>query len=320
MKRLYAIAASLLAAFVLCACAAGTPQTDRLLAMSANPAPGERSLPVRAELEEVPFFAQEDFYCGPAALAMILAWSGEDTDQHEIARQIYTPGRQGTLRTDILGGARRNGRLAIPIHTLEDMFREIDTGHPVIVFQNLGLETYPVWHYAVAVGYDLDEEVVILRSGKNRRHLTRLTTFERTWARGDYWALAVLPPDTLPATAGEPVVLEAAAGLERAGQRDAARIAYTTIAERWPETAGSWIGLGNLRYAEGDLAGAEAAFRRATVIAPGQGTGWNNLAVVLGELGRRTEAVRAAETAVSTGEGDMEEFRRTLQEVRGPSA
>lgn len=320
MKRLHAIAASLLAAFVLCACAAGTPQTDRLLATTANAEPGEQSLPVRAELDEVPFFAQEDFYCGPAALAMVLAWSGEDTDQHEIAQQIYTPGRQGTLRTDVLGGARRNGRLAIPVHTLGDMFREIDAGHPVIVFQNLGLEMYPVWHYAVAVGYDLDEEVIILRSGTERRHLTRLTTFERTWARSEYWALAVLPPDTLPATAGEPVVLEAAAGLERAGQHEAARTAYRTMTERWPAAPGAWIGLGNLDYASGNLAGAEVAFRRATEIAPHNGTGWNNLAVVLGDLGRHAEAVRAAETAIATGDGDQEEFRRTLDEVRGPSA
>lgn len=316
MPRLVKTPALLLALSLLLAACAGTPQTDRLLAGSAAGQGEEEALPRRVELREVPFFAQEDFYCGPAALAMALAWGGVDTDQHAIARQIYTPGRQGTLRADVIGGARRNGHLAVPVNGLDNLLREIAAGHPVIVFQNLGLDIHQVWHFAVAVGYDLDEETIVLRSGPDARRVTKLTTFERTWARGHHWALAVLPPDMLPETAGEPAVLEAAAGIERAGRLDAARTAYETIAARWPAAPGSWIGLGNVAYAGGALDRAEAMFRRATEAAPEDGTGWNNLAVVLSERGRRDEAIRAAERAIATGRGDVAEFRRTLDEVR----
>src|SRR3546814_2318796 len=43
--------------------------------------PAGEPLPRQVELSEVPFFPQEDYYCGPAALATVLAWGGVDTDQ-----------------------------------------------------------------------------------------------------------------------------------------------------------------------------------------------------------------------------------------------
>ena len=62
-------AARLLGALLLLALGAcAAPQTAQLVQD-----PGD--LPPRAEAAEVPFFAQERYYCGPAALAMVLAWS-----------------------------------------------------------------------------------------------------------------------------------------------------------------------------------------------------------------------------------------------------
>lgn len=300
-------------ALLLAACA-GTPQADRVLAAytaSGHAAP----LPARAELSDVPFFPQEAYYCGPAALAMVLAWGGVDTTQDEIAQLIYTPARQGTLRTDVLGGARRHGRLAVTVDTLEDLLGEVAAGHPVIVFQNLGLDWFQQWHFAVAIGYDLEEGDLILHSGLNERKVMPLTVFENTWRRGDFWALVVLPPDRLPATAAEHEVLQAAAAIERVGDFAAARAAYRAMAQRWPDSFGARFGYGNTLYAQGDLAGAEAAFREAARIEPEVGAAWNNLAVVLSEQGRREEARAAARTAIETGRGDIEEYRRTLTEI-----
>ena len=69
-----------------------TPQTDRLLDAGAG-------LPTRAEVAEVPFYPQEEYYCGPAALAMALSWSGVPVTQEDLAAQVYTPGREGTLQS-----------------------------------------------------------------------------------------------------------------------------------------------------------------------------------------------------------------------------
>lgn len=295
---------------MLAACA-GTPQSDRLLAAGA----AADHLPVRAEVTGVPFFPQEERYCGPASLAMVLAWGGIATDQERIGEEIYTPGREGTLVSDVLGGARRHGRLAVPVNTLDDLLAEIAAGHPVIVFQNLGLDWYQQWHFAVAIGYDLDAGTLTLHSGLDERRVTPLDTFEHTWRRGDYWALVVLPPETLPASGSEAEVVDAAVAIERLGLTGDAAQAYGATVERWPGSGPAWLGLGNTSYAMGNLSGAADAFGRATVADPDFGAAWNNLAVVLAELGHTNAAIDAAEKAIATGSGDLDEYRRTLDEV-----
>lgn len=307
LARRAAFAASALILWALAGCA--TPQTAHLL---AEPPAG---LPARAEVSGVPFIPQEEYYCGPASLAMALNWSGLPATQEEIAAQVYTPGRKGTLQSDMVAAARRNGRLAVPVSDLDHLIAELAAGHPVVVFQNLGFGWFPVWHYAIAIGYDLDAGDLILHSGLDERRRTPLTTFERTWARGDHWALVVLPPDQLPATADEVSVLRAATGLEQAGRMREAAIAYATIAERWPDSLEPWIGLGNASYAAGALDRAAAAFRTATERHPESGAAWNNLAHVLGEQGRRAEAIAAARRAVRIGGPDVATYRATLREV-----
>jgi Peptidase_C39 like family/Tetratricopeptide repeat len=296
---------------MLCALAGcATPQTDRLLEAPTG-------LPLRAEVSGVPFFPQEKYYCGPAALAMVLSWSGPPATQEEIAAQVYTPGRAGTLQSDMVAGAQRNGRLAAPIMELSDLAAELAAGHPVVVFQNLGLSWFPVWHYAVAIGYDLSAGDLILHSGLDARRALPLATFERTWARADHWGLVVLPPEKLPASADEVVVLRAASSLEQAGRTREARMAYAAIAERWPDRLEAWIGLGNAAYAAGDLEEAENAFRTATERHPDAPAAWNNLAHVLGEKGRRLDAIAAAERAVRLGGPSAATYRATLREVSG---
>ncbi len=291
----------------LAGCAA--TQTEQLLEQ-----PGD--LPPQAEIAEVPFFPQERYHCGPAALAMVLAWSGLPVTAEDLVSQVYTPGREGTLRSDILSGSRRNGRLAVEVRQLEALLSEIAAGHPVLVFQNLGLDVLPQWHFAVAVGYDLRGPTIILHSGTEARRSVALATFERTWRRGDFWALAVLAPDQIPVSAGQRDVVEAAAGLERAGQLSEAETAYTTALARWPESHTALMGLGNTRFARKDATGAEAAYRRAIELRPSAAEAWNNLAYALKALGRRSEAISAAQRAVALGDARTSRYRDSLEEIR----
>ena len=50
-------------------------------------------LPQRAELKEVPFHAQEEYHCGPAALAMVLNAAGVGATPVALVEQVYLPGR-----------------------------------------------------------------------------------------------------------------------------------------------------------------------------------------------------------------------------------
>jgi hypothetical protein len=308
-----ALAPLLLIALALGACAT-PPQVTEL-----RRDPG--ALPPRVELADVPFFPQEELWCGPAAIAMVLAWSGLPVTQEEMAREVYTPGREGTLQTDLLAGARRNGRLAVEVTELRSLLTELAAGNPVLVFQNLGLDAIPQWHYAVATGYELEPAAsLILHSGLEARRVTPLGTFERTWARAAHWALVVTAPDRLPATATLEPALGAALGIERAGRAAEAAIAYETVAARWPESFGAWMGLGNARYALQDPAAAERAFRRAAEADPTAPQPWNNLAYALAGQGRRAEAIAAAERAVALGGDKAEPYRATLQELSAAPA
>jgi predicted Zn-dependent protease len=109
----------------------------------------------------------------------------------------------------------------------------------------------------------------------------------------------VLPPDRLPATAGEQAVLEAAAALERADRPNDAAYAFATILTRWPDSLPAWIGLGNAAYATGDKRRAAAAFASAAEQHPDSFAAWQNLAFVLNELGETAAATEAATRAAT---------------------
>jgi hypothetical protein len=284
-------------------------------ALQLSPTMATARLPRAAELAGVPFFPQERYACGPASLAMVLAWSGLAVGPDDLMPQAYTPGREGTLRTDVLSAARRHGRLAVRVGTRPDLLAELAAGHPVLVFQNLGLRWIPQWHFAVAIGYDLDAGTLVLHSGTRARYVTPLWTFERTWARADQWAVVILPPGRLPATADERGVIQAASGLERAGRHGEAATAYLALLQRWPRSYPGFVGLGNARYRLGDYAGAEDAFRGAIRLRPDDPAAWNNLAHALVGQQRRDDAIAAAAEALRLARDDVETYRATLTEV-----
>jgi ABC-type bacteriocin/lantibiotic exporter with double-glycine peptidase domain len=186
------------------------------------------NLPLSIELEAVPFYAQSDHQCGPSSLAMALTYSGLPITPQALQSQVYTPSRKGSLQMAMVGATRRQGRIAYPILGMNSIWPEIAAGHPVIVLQNNGLSWIPIWHYAVVIGYNYIESSVILRSGLTERKVMTFNTFEKTWARGNYWGLIVLKPTQLPAIAREKDYLAAVVGLEKARHFQAAIKGYQT--------------------------------------------------------------------------------------------
>ena len=75
-----------------------------------------------------------------------------------------------------------------------------------------------------------------------------------------------------------------------------------------------------MRYAAGDLDGAEAAYRAALEHHPGAAAAWNNLADVLAAQGARGEALIAARRAVDLGGAHAEVYRQTLEQIGGAPA
>ncbi len=247
---------------------------------------------------------------------MVLNWSGVGVGPAQVAPQTFTPSRKGSLQADMIGAARRNDRISFPLQGgMNGLLREIAGGHPVIVLQNLGLGWVPVWHYAVAIGFDLERDELILHSGLHREYRRPLGLFDRTWARSGRWGQVVLPPGQLPVELDEADVLDALVGFERVDPDSAPR-AYEAATARFPESAPAWLGLGNARYRAHDLPGAANAFAHAAEV-PGtrRGPALNNLAHVLMELGQRNEARAAIERALALDDPWRTTYQRTLEEI-----
>ena len=287
-----------------------TPQLQALLDGEST------ALPQRVELDAVPFYAQEAYQCGPAALAMVLEAGGKATQPEALKSQVYIPDRQGSLQVEMLAAARRNGFVAVELSPrLSDLLAEIAAGNPAVVLQNLALDWVPVWHYAVAIGYDLKERRIVLRSGTERRLEMSLSTFERTWQRGGYWAMLALPPGRFPASVGPAEYLSAVTKLEKAGPPESAQAAYQQALKRWPDQFTALMGAGNTAYRAGDLEEAERAFRQATRVYPKSAAAHNNLAQTLADLDRYEEALAEARLAVGLG-GPLENTSiRTLDAI-----
>jgi tetratricopeptide (TPR) repeat protein len=281
-------------ASLLAGCAASPPLSDGL------PSSAPRSI----ELARTPFFPQEDYQCGPAALAALLVASGVPATPESLAPEVFIPGRRGSLSLELIGAARRHGRLPYELDTTADeMVAELEAGRPVLVLQNLGATRLPIWHYAVLIGYDVERNVAVLRSGKDHRVEMRWQRFAGTWHRGGRFALTTLPPARIPEHATPARFIEAAAGLEAAGQRRAAGEAYEAAIRRWPDEPLAWLGRGNVAYAEGDRAAAADAYQRAIRLAPENPAPRNNLAELLLDAGCLDESRRQVERAAALADG-----------------
>jgi tetratricopeptide (TPR) repeat protein len=258
-------------------------------------------LPVIADIKGVPFFPQEDYECGPASLAMVATAAGVKVKPEDLVEQVYLPGRKGALQQEMMAATRRQGLLAYPLNTsLETLMHEVAAGNPVLVFQNLSFSFYPVWHYAVVIGYDRDRRVFTLHSGRTERMEISLFTFERTWARAQYWSMLALKPGQLPATAEVEVFTAAAAALERINPQ-AAQTAYSAALKRWPDDKAALFGAGNTAYALGQRQTAASAYRVAVTRHADFADAWNNLAQVLLDLGQRPAAAKAIAKAIALG-------------------
>jgi len=304
-----ALAGVVLSALLLVGCA-----TPPQLAALQNDWPA--ALPARVQVSGVPFYAQPgDTLCGPTTLAMVARAAGSPVTPASLTPQVYLPGRQGALQTEMLAAARRQGLVAYPLEPrLNALLRELASGAPVLVLQNLSLPIVPQWHYAVAVGYDREAGVIELHSGTHERLRMPLSTFERTWARSEHWAVRVTAPDTLPATAQPDAWAQAVAPLERSDRRAAQR-AWQTALARWPDHRISLLGLGNTAYALGDRPAARQAWEATVRAHPDFADAWNNLAQVRLDLGDTDAARDAARRAVALGGPRIASYQQLLDTI-----
>lgn len=226
------------------------------------------------------------------------------------------PEREGSLQIELISATRRHDRIPYVLKPeLQSVIAEVTAGNPVLVLQNLGLSIIPKWHYAVVVGFDLNEGELILRSGDQKRHLISMKLFERTWQRSGYWAFVALPADRLPSTAEEIPYLQSVAALESTGRAQTAALAYRSAIKEWPQSLPAHMGLGNSLYATGDTHGARQAYQTAIRHHPDAAVAHNNLAHLLADEKNWAVAEVHARRAVLLGGPQLKTFQQTLERI-----
>lgn len=149
----------LLASPLLAACAASYTGTS----VATTPERARASCGDTA-VEGVPFVEQsgrED--CGPAALAMILAYWRIAATHDEIAAACPPEPGVGTKAGTMRDFARERGLKVFLIHgEIADLERELKLGRPVLVGLSQPYSDQTYTHYAVVVGLDAAAERIFL--------------------------------------------------------------------------------------------------------------------------------------------------------------
>ncbi len=295
---------------VLLSACATAPQSAALRQQT----PPEFTAPVL--LRQVPFYPQELYQCGPAALATLLGASGVQVTPEQLVPLVYVPEREGSFQVEMVATTRSHGRLAYRIApTLEALLSEVAAGHPVLVLQNLALDIYPRWHFAIVKGFDMERRKLILNSGLYEDYETSIAVFERTWARADHWGVLALRPGSMPAKPEATQYFSALAAIEQDIEPALVNRAYVSGLQAWPTDRNLLMGYGNRLYAEKYAAAAAIQFGKVVELYPDYAPAHNNLANVLFEQGQQERALLHAREAVRLGGDYLENYRETLRMI-----
>ncbi|HWB34360.1 MAG TPA: cysteine peptidase family C39 domain-containing protein [Candidatus Paceibacterota bacterium] len=131
---------------------------------------------------QIPLIQQEnDYYCGPAIIEMILGAYGKKITQNEAAKLAGTTEAVGTSLDGLIDALRKEG-FSIDVaenRTIDDLQHALQSDEIVIVNY-----TEPVWewgHYAIAEKIDGDTVTLIDPDSRTGRTSMLIEEFERRW-------------------------------------------------------------------------------------------------------------------------------------------
>lgn len=265
---------------------------------------------------DAPFFPQEQYQCGPAALASVLNFYGVNSSPDDLVKQIYIPEKKGSLQLEVIAASRRAEMLPYPLSgDFNHLIAEVNAGHPVLVLQNLGFNWLPKWHYAVVVGYELNTQTLILHSGTHKNYRLSFRTFQNTWQRAENWALVILPLHAMPASVDQKSYLRAATSLEATGHKKAAIQTYQQALNVWPDNEVALFGVGNYFYDKSEYEKSMEVFLHLVQAHPANPDAWNNFAYALQKNNCGSLAQQAINKAINLAH-DTKPYLSSQQELQ----
>jgi hypothetical protein len=160
--------------------------------MGGTPPSGNMILP------DIPFFKQEDYQCGPAALATVIDFWYKRTGKRawvtpeQIAPEIYSPTARGVLGIDLEIYAQKHGFKGRQFSgKVADLREAIDLSTPPIIFVDYGFGFYEQGHFMVVTGYG--PEGIVVNSGPYENRFIPEKELNRIWKKTGYWTFILLP-------------------------------------------------------------------------------------------------------------------------------
>ena len=146
----------------------------------------------------VPFFPQEEYQCGPAALATVVNYwykkdgTGRSLTLDEASARTYSPSARGVLGIDLELYAKKLGFEASgKAARIEDLRQAVLDQTPVIILVDYGFSIYQRNHFMVITGYAPD--FVIVNSGRKESEIISNGDLEKVWKRAGYWSVTIKP-------------------------------------------------------------------------------------------------------------------------------
>lgn len=160
----------------------------------------------------VPFFAQEAYQCGPAALASFLCARGVPVTDTALTGEMRSAGTSGAATLQLVWAARRHG-VAVDAGegSLSSLEAVLACGSPAVVLLAPPRGSGGGAHFAVITGLNGPEGTVTLHGQSDSDCTMPLETFEKRWTRAGRWMLAPAFPES-PHTESSPSPREGAEG------------------------------------------------------------------------------------------------------------
>lgn len=299
------VKACIVAGFLVLAGCQGTPQTDQLA--KATPV----GLVSAHQIDNVPFIAQQQYYCGPTTLAEVFGFYGTSVSANDIAPKIFIPDKEGSLQLEMVTATRQYQYLPYQTQgSLTLLMQLISDDIPVIVFQNLSISLLPQWHYAVVTGFDLTKKTITLHTGVTKDHEMSFSLFEKTWGRGNYWLLAPVPPGVTSEHMMPFTYVSAAYDMLKVAennpiQQTQALAFLQSATQQWPSQWLAYFLLANF-YLETQPDLAREWFEKGYAYGKGQKPYVHNYALALIKTGQQEVAKNVLANAIDTFPNDSE--------------
>ena len=229
---------------------------------------------------------------------------------------MFTPKLKGSLEYELSATLRSYGLIIYKPDSFEGVLSELSNDNPVVLLLNLGNESFPVWHYSVAFGYDAVRGKIFLSSPEGGKIEFEFSRFEKMFEKSGKIAILALPQNTIPTSIGRKDIVSAIDEY-KIGTKDifGTKKALTALLSKYPKDTNVMFALANLYYEEGEYQSATTMYKEILKNEPQNPQNLNNLANSLLRQNKPSEALIYAKKAVEIGGIYLQIYKRKKIEI-----